>query len=84
MIFAVDVFSALFAEAVLFDFATGNARGALTAEGTVANLVEGYSVETDAAVVLQDFFVFGILGAAVSTMTSLFVIFLFEKAMVLS
>jgi len=79
MILFVDVMSALFVEAVLFDFSSGGALGGFGAVDSATNAATGAdSTSIDAA--LEAYIVFGIMGGVCASLVSLAVIGLFETA----
>ena len=77
MVLWVDVCSALFMEALLFDFDSGDKTGEISASSWAADAI----LETINTPDLESFIVFGIIGGTFASLVTVFMIWLFEKAM---
>jgi len=79
MVLFVDMLSALFVEAILFDFASGGARGGIGAVDSATNAATGSQMSgIDAQI--EAYIVFGIMGGVVASIVSSIVISLFGTA----
>jgi hypothetical protein len=81
MVLWVDMCSAFFVEALLFDFESGGKRGELSADEVATTAALSENINTDWRAQLEAYAVFGVLGGIVGSIFSIVVIALFMTAM---